>query len=293
MHAEEHVVEAPDGRRLRVLERGVRGGLAVIEHHGTPGSAGPHPDHVPLAVERGARLIAYDRPGYGGSDADPGRTVASAAADVAAIADALEAERFVTWGLSGGGPHALACAALLGDRVAGAAALASIAPPDADGLDLTAGMGEENVVEFGHAMQGRAALDPYLREMVPEILASTVPELIEIMRTVLGPPDLEILDGREAEIILGEMQTGLAPGHEGWLEDDLVFVQPWGFDVAAIDVPVLVMQGEQDLMVPGDHGRWLGARIPGAELRVLPEEGHLTLTLRRMPEILDWLLGKL
>jgi pimeloyl-ACP methyl ester carboxylesterase len=293
MFAEEHVVEAPDGRRLHVLERGVAGGLAVIEHHGTPGSAGPHPDHVPLAVERGARLIVYDRPGYGESDADPGRTVAGAAADVAAIADALGADRFVTWGLSGGGPHALACAALLSERVAGAAALASIAPPDAGGLDLLAGMGAENVVEFGHAMEGRVALEPYLREMVPEILASTVPELVEIMRTVLSPPDLAVFDGREAELILSEMQRGLAPGPEGWLEDDLAFVQPWGFDVTAIDVPVLVVQGEQDLMVLSDHGRWLGERIPGADVRVLPEEGHLTLTLRRMPEILDWLLAKL
>jgi pimeloyl-ACP methyl ester carboxylesterase len=293
MNVAEHHVEAADGRRLHVLERGAAGGIAVIGHHGTPGSGAVREDHGALALERGARMIVYDRPGYGGSDPHPGRRVADAAADVATIADALGVDRFVTWGVSGGGPHALACAALLGDRVAAAASLASIGPPDASDLDLMEGMGEENVVEFGKALAGRAELEPYLAEMAPQIRASTPAEVAEILRSVLSPPDLEVFDGALADFIVGMFKRGLEPGPEGWIEDDLAFVAPWGFSLDDIAVPVLLLQGEQDLMVPGAHGRWLAGRIPGVDARILPDDGHMTLLTTRMPEILDWMLERL
>ena len=293
MHVAEHVVEAADGRRLQVIERGVAGGLAVIAHHGTPGARLIMDDHAALAQERGVRMVGYDRPGYGGSDALPGRVVADCAADVASIADALGIGRFATWGISGGGPHALACAALLPDRVVAAAALASIAPPDADGLELTAGMGEDNVVEFAKAAEGRVALEPFLREMTPELLASTPEEVAEMLRSILSPPDLAAYHGGVAEHFVATLHAGLAPGIEGWVEDDLAFVTPWGFALSDIRVPVLVLQGEQDLMVPPEHGRWLGGRIPGADARILPDDGHLTIEVTRMPEVLDWLVARL
>ena len=293
MHVAEHFVVGADERRLHVLERGVEGGLAVFAHHGTPGAGLIMDDHAALAAERGARMISYDRPGYGRSDADPGRDVVACVADVRAIADALGIERFVTWGISGGGPHALACAARLPDRVAAAAALASIAPPDADGLELTAGMGEDNVVEFGLAMEGRAALEPFLRELGPELLASTPQEVGEMLQSILSPPDQEAYHGGLAEYFVETLHAGLAPGVEGWVEDDIAFVTPWGFGLDEIAVPVLLLQGEQDLMVPPQHGRWLAGRIPGVDARILAGDGHLTLEITRMPDVLDWLLERL
>ena len=156
-------IQTPDGRILAVDEAGDPAGVPVVVHHGTPGL---RPHYAPLvgpdAQERGIRLIGYDRPGYGGSTPRPGRTVGDAAADVDAICDALGLDRICTWGISGGGPHALACAALLPDRVAAAASVAGIAPHDAEGLDWLAGMGAANVEEFGLTLQGRAALVPWL-----------------------------------------------------------------------------------------------------------------------------------
>lgn len=293
MHLAEHVVEHADGRRLHVLERGAEGGLAVIVHHGTPGAGLLMDEHVALAADRGARLIGYDRPGYGGSDPDPGRTVASCARDVEAIADALGIERFVTWGVSGGGPHALACAALLPDRVAAAATLASVGPDRADGLDFLAGMGEDNVVEFGRAREGRASLEPFLAAMAPELLAASPEQVGEMLQSILGEPDRAVYHGGVAEYFVATLRDGLAPGIDGWVDDDLAFVAPWGFDLAGIRVPVLLLQGEQDLMVPPQHGRWLAGRIPGVDARILAGDGHLTLEITRMPDVLDWLLERL
>jgi pimeloyl-ACP methyl ester carboxylesterase len=292
MFAAEHDIEGPDGRVLRVSEAGTEGGAAVLVHHGTPGSRVMHRPSAEAAAQRGARLITYDRPGYGGSDPDPGRTVASAAADAAAIAGALGIDRFVTWGASGGGPHALACAALLGDRVAAAATLAGVAPYDSEGLDFLAGMGADNVEEFGLAVAGRHALEPYLREATPEILASDPGELREVLLTLLSPPDHAAFTGAMADHYVASWREALGRGHEGWLEDDLAFVEPWGFDLGEIAVPVLMLQGEQDLMVPPAHGRWLAGRIAGVDARLLDGDGHFTVKAR-LPEVLDWLLERL
>ena len=153
---------ARDGRTLRVVEAGIPDGVPILVHHGTPGSGLFYPPWVSDAEERGIRLLGYDRPGYGSSTPSPGRSVASAADDVVAIAEALGLKRLSTWGLSGGGPHALACAALLPNLVVAAAALAPPAPYGSDGLDWFAGMGEQNVVEFGSAVGGRDQLERFV-----------------------------------------------------------------------------------------------------------------------------------
>lgn len=150
-------VEGPGGRTLTVREAGDPAGVPVLIHHGTPSSSLLYEPHVRDAEEHGVRLVSYDRPGYGGSTRDPGRSVADCAADVAAICDALGIGRICTWGISGGGPHALATAALLPERVAAAAALASVAPFDAEGLDFTAGMGELNVESFNASRESEQA----------------------------------------------------------------------------------------------------------------------------------------
>src|SRR5919201_1886109 len=155
-------VTTADGRTLRVHEAGRPEGPLVFVQQGTPMSGLLFDPHVQDAARRGIRLASYDRPGYGGSTPAPGRSVADAADDVRAIADALEADRFAVWGISGGGPHALACAALLSDRAVAVASLASVAPVDAEGLDWTAGMGELNLEEFAATRAGREALEDYL-----------------------------------------------------------------------------------------------------------------------------------
>jgi pimeloyl-ACP methyl ester carboxylesterase len=244
------------------------------------------------AAERGIRLIAYDRPGYGGSDRRAGRTVADVAADIDAVADALGLERFGTWGASGGGPHALACAALL-ERCAVAATFAGAAPYGEPELDFMAGMGEDNLREFGAALEGEDALRPLLEEFAAGVRGATAEQLAEEMRTLLSPPDAAALTGAFAEHLLGSFHEATRPGVGGWLDDDLAFVRPWGFSVADIAVPVQVWQGDQDLMVPHAHAEWLAGHIPGAEVHMSPGDGHLTVVENHLGEVHAWLAERL
>lgn len=280
-----------DGRALEVHEGGDPEGLPVLVHHGTPMAGLQYEPHVALAREQGIRLIGYDRPGYGGSTRAPGRRVKDCVDDVHAIADALELERFATWGISGGGPHALACAALCDDRLIATASLAAVAPYGADGLDWLEGMGEENHVEFGKVLDGEDALRAYLEQESEAMLASQPNDLIAVFETLLGPEDRAVLTGRLAEYLLECDRHALEPGVDGWLDDDIAFLEPWGFEVDAIETPVLVLHGEDDRFVPVSHGHWLAARIPGVEARIVPDDGHLTLIERRVREVNDWLLS--
>jgi pimeloyl-ACP methyl ester carboxylesterase len=293
MPATDHTVPLPDGRRLRVREDGDPSGVPLITHHGTPGSRVLEPGAVEDAAERGIRLIGYDRPGYGGSTPQAGRRVVDAAADVAAIADALGIERLLTAGGSGGGPHSLACAACLGDRVAAAASLAAIAPPDADGLDLTAGMGADNVEEFTAARAGREAISAFVERVTPGILAATPEGVLDSVGSLVSDADRAVLNGRLAEYLLESTKVGIGERRDGWVDDDLAFTQPWGFALDEISVPVTLWQGDHDRMVPASHGAWLADRIPGVDAHLSADDGHLTLaTPRRVAEVHEWLLAR-
>jgi pimeloyl-ACP methyl ester carboxylesterase len=293
--AREHDVRLPGGRRIHVREAGDPRGDVVLVHHGTPSSGLLATWWAQDAAARGIRLVSYDRPGYGLSDRHPGRQVADAAADCAAIADALGANRFRTWGVSGGGPHALACAALLPDRVIAAAAVASVAPYTADNLDWLGGMGSDNLDEFGQAVKGESALRPYLDHATAEFVRTSPDALVDAMLSILGDPDVALLRATApdappvAELLTTSMTEGLRAGVDGWLDDDLAFVAEWGFDVAEIRVPVLVLQGRHDLMVPFTHGAWLAATVPGVAARLTDTDGHLTL-LTRVSDVHSWLM---
>ncbi len=286
-------ITTADGRTLRIHDAGDPTGVPVLVHYGTPSDGRHFAPHTEAARRDGIRLISYDRPGYGGSTTHFGRTVADAASDVATIADALELERLAVWGISGGGPHALACAALLEDRVAAVASLASVAPADADGLDWGAGMGEENLREFEAAHSGAEALEAYLDSVVPQLLAADAQSLADALRSLLTPVDAAVLSGALAEHLMASMQGALGNQIDGWRDDDLAFSAPWGFSLAEITVPVLVWHGEQDLFVPISHGAWLAGRIPTVEARLSADEGHLTLFARCIPEVHRWLLHRL
>ena len=280
-------ISLPDGRRLELHEAGDPDGFPVIVHHGTPGSG--------VLYDRwesdGVRLIGFDRPGYGGSSRKLGRDIAAVAADVEGVADALELERFATWGISGGGPHALACAALCGRRLTAAASLAAVAPWGAEGLDWFAGMGEDNVKEFDLVLAGEEALRPSIERDRAELLGTTPDGLRETFATLLGPADLAATTGSLAQWLYDSMTHGIRDTGHGWTDDNLAFVASWGFDLAAIDRPVLVVQGGDDRFVPSPHGDWIAARVPGREAWLDNAHGHLTILEDLVPDVHAWLLA--
>jgi pimeloyl-ACP methyl ester carboxylesterase len=280
-----------DGRALNVEVSGPDGGTPLFFLHGTPGDGRHYPPLAEAAAARGLRLVGYSRPGYGKSSRQPGRDVAACAADTAAIAGRLGADQFYVAGASGGGPHALACAALLPDQVLACTTVASAAPFDAEGLDFLDGMGAENIEEFGAAIAGPAELQDYLERQVPELSKVTGEKVAAWLGDLASPIDVATLTGEFAEYLAASIRGAVANGIWGWHDDDLAFVKPWGFDLADLRVPVFIWQGGQDRMVPFRHGEWLAAHVPGAKARLLPDQGHLSITVGRFGEIVDELIA--
>jgi pimeloyl-ACP methyl ester carboxylesterase len=289
----QRTVTTSDGRTLAIEEAGDPAGRPVLVHGGTPNSRHIFAPAAADAAARGLRLIGYDRPGYGGSTPQPGRAVADCAADVRAICADLGIGRLALWGISGGGPHLLACAALLPGLVSAAASLASLAPSDADGLDWFDGMGQDNVDDFKLQQTDKQAARAKLEEEREQNLAATGEDLAGMLKTLLTPADAAVLTGEFAEYLAWTGREGLAPGAQGWWDDGEAFSRPWGFELSAIEVPVLLLHGRQDQFVPFGHGRWLAERIPGVEARLLDDDGHLTLLTERIGEIHAWLAERL
>lgn len=264
----------PGGRSLHVYDTGGPARLTVFWHHGTPNTGAPPGPVLPLARELGVRFVSYDRPGYRTSTPVPGRTAGNAAGCVAAVADALGIGEFALLGHSGGGSHALACAALLPDRVLAVATLAAVAPFDADGLDWFGGMAAASAASLRAASEGRAAKEKY------EAAAEFDPD-------VFTDADMAALTGSWSwldEVV----RAALADGPGGLIDDDLAYVTPWGGDPARITAPALLVHGEQDRMIPASHSAWLAARCPAAEYRPSPGDGHLSV-LRHTADVLTWL----
>jgi pimeloyl-ACP methyl ester carboxylesterase len=266
-----------DGRTLRVYDSGgadATDAFTVVWHHGSPQTGAPLEPLLAAAARRGIRLLSYGRPSYGGSSPHPGRQVASAAPDVAQLVDAAGVSRFAVMGASGGGPHALACAALLGDRVTGAVALAGLAPPTAD-FDWFAGMVDAGALRA--AAEGREARERYA--------ASD-----EFDENSFTPADWAALSGAWASLGADAERAGAA-GLEGVMDDDVAFASAWGFDVTTIDVPVLLVQGGEDRIVPPAHAKWLMRHCPKAELWFRPNDGHVSV-LNACPLAMDWLTAE-
>jgi len=285
----ERTVRTPDGRTLAVEETGDPAGPAILVHMGSPNSRHLYLPNAADAATRGLRLICYDRPGYGGSTPQPGRSHADCAADVRAICAALRIDRLGIWGISGGGAHALACAALLPGLAVGVACLAGLAPYDAEGLDWFDGMGKDNADDFRLLVTDKTASRAKMDQDREQLLAATADGLAGALESLLSPVDAAALTGDLARYLAFTGHEGLAPGSEGWWEDACAQVGPWGFGLAGIKVPVLLMHGREDKFVPFGHGRWLAARIPGVDARLLDGDGHLTLLRNRVPEVHAWL----
>ena len=286
--AEPVSVTTADGRALHAISAGPDDGELLIFHHGTPGSAhGFWPHHVETAGGRGIRLAAYSRPGGPGSDRVEGRKVADCAADAAAVADALGAERFYTLGASGGGPHSLACAALLGERVIAAGTIAGVAPFGAEGLDWLAGMGKENHDEIGAAQRGPAELREWLLAKAGQLRSARGEQVVEALGDLVGEADRAVLNGEYGEFLAAGVRDSVGSGVDGWFDDDYALIGPWGFEVESIARPVSLWQGDDDRFVPIAHGRWLAARMPQARVHLLEGHGHLSIMLGHFGEVLD------
>jgi pimeloyl-ACP methyl ester carboxylesterase len=279
-----------DGRSLDITDAGGDGPVLLF-HHGTPGSGSPMRALSRAAEQHGLRMVTYSRAGYGGSTRRPGRSVADVVPDVVAVLDHLGVDRCVSAGWSGGGPHVLALGALAPDRVAGVLSIAGVAPYDAEGLDFMAGMGEGNVVEFGDALAGEEVLRPLLAGEAEQLVGADAAGVIAGMSSVLPPIDIEHLTDEFGADLAANMSEGLRVGVDGWLDDDLAFTRPWGFDLASITVPVAVWQGSEDLMVPFAHGQWLVERIPGVTAHLEQGEGHLSIGIGALDRMFDELVA--
>jgi pimeloyl-ACP methyl ester carboxylesterase len=285
---------ADDGRTLAYAEWGDPDGFPVFSLHGTPGSRlGRHYDES-VYSDAGARVITYDRPGYGGSDRRPGRRVVDCVEDVGALADHLGIEHFAVVGLSGGGPHALAVAAGLPGRVTRAACVVGLAAYDTEGFDFFEGMDPTNVKWFGWALEGEAVLVPELEREAAETLERVAADPATIFGDEwdLSESDrVELARKERHEIIRQSTSQEFRNGVWGWVDDDLSFINPWGFDLAEIRVPTRVVYGATDVIVPRQHGEWLARNVPNAEVVVVEEQGHIG-DPARLKERFEWLVHR-
>jgi pimeloyl-ACP methyl ester carboxylesterase len=278
------------GRRLDYRVSGPAGGVPLIFHHGTPGAAAPIRALERAAHARGLRLVTTSRPGYGSSGRLAGRSVADVAVDIQALVETLGVSRCLVAGWSGGGPHSLACAARV-PAVAAALVIAGVAPAGAPGLDFTAGMGEENLGEFGAAFDGETRLREYLDVQREYLREATASHILVALATLLPDVDRAVMTDEFAEDMVASFHEALVSGVDGWLDDDLAFVRPWGFELDEVSCPVMVWQGSADLMVPFSHGVWLASHVPGVTAHLEDGEGHLSIGVGALDRMLDELVS--
>jgi pimeloyl-ACP methyl ester carboxylesterase len=281
----------PDGRVIEFLVAGPADGLPLVLHEGTPCGLALYPPTVRAAAVRGLRVVLAARPGYEGSTPRPGRRVVDVAEDTAAVLDELGADSFVTAGWSGGGPHALACAGGPPGRCPVEESIAGGTPYSAAGLDWMAGMGPENVAEFGAALAGEAELTAFLDREAATMGTVTGPDVAQAFGGLVIEADQAVLTGEFAGHIATCLRAALSSGIAGWRDDDLAFIRDWGFSLTP-EPPLraAIWQGDQDRMVPFAHGQWLAAAIPGARVHLMPGDGHLSMTISAFDRILDDLL---
>jgi pimeloyl-ACP methyl ester carboxylesterase len=272
-------VTTQDGRTLAFAQYGDPDGTPVFLLHGTPGCrlSGRHPDESRV-VDAGLRLVTYDRPGYGQSARHKGRRVVDCVADVATIADELGIDRFFVKGGSGGGPHALAVGARLPQRVIRVACDVGVAPYEAEDIDWLAGMDPANVKEFNWARAGEDTLRPELEKQAEQAIAKVEADPKTLLNEFnLSASDLAVLeDPRVQQRLRATTLESFANGVSGWVDDDLAFTVPWGFDVSELEVPVEIRYGATDVLVPAGHGEWLATHVPNAIVTVDDTGGHLS-----------------
>ena len=288
--ATERQIELDDGRRLDLRVSGPIDGVPLVFHHGTPGAATPIRALERAAHDRGLRFATFSRPGYGSSSRLRGRRVVDVVPDTAAVLTAIEADRCLVAGWSGGGPHALACGARLGSA-AGTLVISGVAPYGLSDLDWMAGMGEDNVAEFGAALLGEPTLRPLLEEVREHLKDTDTAGIIAELDSVLPDVDKAVLTDEFGEDMAAGFAEALRHGVDGWVDDDLAFTEPWGFDFDELSGPAMIWQGSLDLMVPFAHGEALASRIAGASVHLEEGEGHLSIGIGALDRMLDELVS--
>jgi pimeloyl-ACP methyl ester carboxylesterase len=268
-----------DGRTLKVAQWGDFEGFPVFSLHGTPGSRfGRHYDEGAY-IEVGARVITYDRPGYGGSDRHRGRRVVDCVSDVAVIADTLGIERFAVIGGSGGGPHSLALAARLPERVTRATCDVGVVPFGTPDFDWFEGMDPLNVREFEWALEGEDVLEREYKQYVAEMLERVAADPAKVLGEdwQLSEADrAELADPERHEVVRQMITEAFRNGVWGLVDDMLCITKPWGFDIAEIRIPTRIMYGLTDVLVPRQHGDWLARNVPNAEVVIDEGAGHIS-----------------
>src|SRR5487761_667149 len=279
-----------DGRRAAFSCYGPASGRRVLFHYGSPGTRHLGPRMAEVVERQGVQLLVQDRPGYGASTRWPCRRIADVVEDVAVLVDMHGWERFAVWGGSGGGPHALACASFLADRVERCASVVGPAPYGADDLDWLEGMSAGNVVEFTRALEGEEAYRPLVERLARQaVQAARAGEVSIPSDYELPEADLAALRSRLNDP--GHLERTIAAhtdGVDGWIDDCMAMTRPWGFDPASIQAPVSIWYGPDDVLCPRSHAEWLLSRIPGSERHELPH-GHM-LEADELDSIYSWLL---
>ena len=263
------------GRELEVLDNGVDSSQAIVFHHGTPASASLWSQWFTYATEAGIRAISYSRAGYGTSDRDYGRSIVSVNKDISEVLESKGIEKFVAIGWSGGGPHALANTLL--DNNVGAITLAGVGAYGVDDLDFLEGMAQENYDEFGASLQGEDVIQKWFIDNASVFKSAGSAEIREAFGGLISEADKKSMEGSFADVLAAAIRSGLAVSFDGWVDDDVAFTKPWGFELSSITKPVKIWQGDQDFMVPHAHSRWLAKHISTAELTFIPGQGHVTL----------------
>jgi pimeloyl-ACP methyl ester carboxylesterase len=285
MNYREELIDLPDGRVLEVAALGDPSGSTVFLHHGTPGSTRSVKSFAPLLELGNFYIVTQSRAGYGRSARHEGRDIASIVADTDHALDFFERDRYVALGWSGGGPHALACAALGTPRCSGAVSLASVVPIDVD-FDWTEGMAPENVEEFALAREGGPAHEAAIEAAGALMADMTLDNAVDLFGELISPPDKEVLkDPAALEAFVDATTHAFIESWRGFYDDDLAFCKAWGFDPAAIAVPVEIFYGDQDMMVPPTHGAWLASHITTARTFHDESEGHLSIWSRHFDEV--------
>jgi pimeloyl-ACP methyl ester carboxylesterase len=280
-------IECPDGRLLDIEVTGPEDGFPLVFHHGTPGSVTQLRAMQRAAADLGLRLVTSSRAGYGASTRLPGRSVVDVVGDVETMLDQLGADRCLVAGWSGGGPHALATAARLPERVAAVLCIAGVGPFGDPGLDFLAGMGEQNVEEFGLAVDGEQPLRQWLEAEAVDLRAAAPQGLVESLSTLLPDVDRAVITDEYGDDLARNFHEALRTGVDGWLDDDLAFVKPWGFRLSELRVPTFLWQGSEDLMVPFAHGQWLASQLPAATVHLEDGQGHLSISVGSLARMLD------
>jgi len=283
------ILKLKDGRALDYISNGSDSKSAILFHHGTPSDCTLWQKWLNEITS--VKAIAASRPGYGLSDRRRGRNVAADIDDQSQLLDFFGIEKFMSIGWSGGGPHAINMSRE--PRSVGAVTLAGVGEWGNSDLDFLQGMGPENHEEFGAALAGQATIEEWMIKNTPAFKNVTGSDLIASFGGLIGEADKKALTPEVAEQDAASFRRSLSVSYYGWLDDDLAFVQPFGFELSQINKPILVWQGDDDFMVPKSHSEWLAKHIPTAKLNFVPGHGHISLGESYRAEIISQALALL